>query len=346
MKRMAEDKADMMKLRELFYNYAKGEVELPYPPLGIRIEPTNYCNLQCQMCPQSLMERYRKKGFMNMELYKNIIDEMREFPKSKLYPHITLYLGGEPLLHKNIIEMIRIAKEAGFSLHLNTNCVLLTTEMSLNLFETGIDLIGLSFDDLHKEKYEDFRRNANYDLVLDHIINLLKIKKENGFDKTIVKIVGLRINRENTSTSPKITESFIKKFDGLPLDGIDISQVHLWSGEFKKKFIGKEERINKYYPCYMLWRDITIAWDGKVMGCCYDLLGEQVIGDVTKNKIIDIWNNGIFKEIRRKQINGEYYKISLCKGCELLSGKVDVSHFWGHFYPFISKYCNVKSRWG
>ena len=244
-RRMIEDKEDMIKLTELFYNYVKGEVELPYPPLGIRIEPTNYCNLQCQMCPQKLMEKYRRKGFMDMGLYKKIIDEIKEFSKSKVYPHITLYLGGEPLLHKNIIEMIKIAKEAEFSVHLNTNCVLLTPEISFRLLETEIDLIELSFDDLPKQEYESFRKNSNYDFVLSNIINLLKIKKENGFNKTIVKIVGLRINKDNAPTHPEVTESLINRFEDLPLDGIDISWAHLWSGEFKKQFTGKTKKINE-----------------------------------------------------------------------------------------------------
>lgn len=344
-KRMTEDRGDAMKLQELFHNYVKGNAKLPYLPLCVRIEPTNHCNLRCQMCPRSLEESYRNSGFMDMVLYEEIIREVAEFPRSKVYPCIALYLGGEPLLHKNIVEMVRMAKEAGLAIHLNTNCALLTPETSLSLLETGIDLVNLSFDDSSKEEYEDFRRNADYDLVLNNIIDLLRIKKQRGFDKTIVKIVGLRINKEDTSALPEVSEGFAKNFEGLPLDGIEISWAHAWTGESKRRFTEGEDKIDEYYPCYFLWRDITIGWDGKVLGCCYDILGEQVMGDVSKNKMSEVWNNDVFQEARRNQVSGEYYKTNLCRGCELLSGKVDISHFWRDFYPFVQEHCEVKTRW-
>ena len=346
---MLEDKRDIFKLVELFYAYIKGSVELNYFPLGVRIEPTNHCNLRCRMCPTSLAYKKgfvsREKGFMDMGLYKKIIDEMKLFPKSSLYPHITLYLGGESLLHPGIIDMIKIAKKSGFTVHFNTNSVLLTPEISLALLESRIDLINFSFDDVPKEKFEAFRRNSNYDLVLRNIINFLKLKKKGGFDGTLVKIAGLKIGG-GVKSPIKASAGFANKFKGLPLDSIDILQAHRWSGTFKKQFISKKEAgfFQEYYPCHMLWRDITIGWNGKVHGCCYDVLGEEVIGDVQKDSLHEVWNNERFRELRRLHQEGMYYKIKLCRGCELLGGRVNFWGFWKDFGPFVKKNMLVRTK--
>jgi sulfatase maturation enzyme AslB (radical SAM superfamily) len=43
------------------------------PPRSIAIEPTNACNLKCSICYSR--EGNRPIGFMNMELFREIIDE-------------------------------------------------------------------------------------------------------------------------------------------------------------------------------------------------------------------------------------------------------------------------------
>ena len=41
-------------------------------PLVVMIEPTNHCNLECVMCPNSKI--VRKKGYMDFEDYQKIIN--------------------------------------------------------------------------------------------------------------------------------------------------------------------------------------------------------------------------------------------------------------------------------
>ena len=42
-------------------------------PLRVLIETTNFCNAHCSMCPHDDMTR--SKGFMEMQLFKKIVDE-------------------------------------------------------------------------------------------------------------------------------------------------------------------------------------------------------------------------------------------------------------------------------
>ena len=84
------------------------------------IEPTTKCNLNCKMC-------FRHTWFdepicdLSLDDYKQVLATM---PKTVE----TIFFGGmgEPLFHKDILEMIRLAAETGAEVELLTNGTLLT----------------------------------------------------------------------------------------------------------------------------------------------------------------------------------------------------------------------------
>jgi len=89
-------------------------------PRIIFIEPTNYCNYKCTICPITSMKR--KKGFMNLDLFKKIVDEASNIGIKR----INLQMYGEPLLHPKLLEMIRYAKsKKSFEVWFDTNVYLL-----------------------------------------------------------------------------------------------------------------------------------------------------------------------------------------------------------------------------
>lgn len=51
---------------------------------------------------------------------------------------------GEPLLNKNIVNYIKIAKENGHKVGLTTNATLLSSELSKQLIDSGLDKIIFS----------------------------------------------------------------------------------------------------------------------------------------------------------------------------------------------------------
>ena len=81
--------------------YETGQTKFVPPPDRLYIESTNICNLSCIMCPTGRKEQVRKKGYMDFELFKSIVDEMAPHVKAT-----TLHIWGEALLHPQIVEMI------------------------------------------------------------------------------------------------------------------------------------------------------------------------------------------------------------------------------------------------
>ena len=106
------------------------------------IEPTTRCNLNCKMC-------FRHTWFdepicdLSLEDFRKVLDTM---PSSVE----TIFFGGmgEPLFHRDIREMVRLAAETGAEVELLTNGTLLTEDMILGLMEAGLGRLWVSIDDL------------------------------------------------------------------------------------------------------------------------------------------------------------------------------------------------------
>ena len=146
-------------------------------PLIVAIEPTNYCNFNCIMCSHDKMTR--KKGIMDIRLYKKIIDEIAAVnPDTRIY----LDLYGEPLTIKyKLYYMIDYAVKKGVSnVNLNTNGSLLDEEMTEMLLDSGLNYFSTDCDGFSKEVYEKIRRGGKRDKFYKNIEYLLERKKQRG----------------------------------------------------------------------------------------------------------------------------------------------------------------------
>ena len=145
------------------------------------IEPTTKCNLNCKMC-------FRHTWFdepicdMDLETFRHVL---RTMPKTVE----TIFFGGmgEPLYHKDILTMIRLAAETGVEVELLTNGTLLTEAMIHGILEAGLTRLWISIDDLETDSsinaYSDRKEldHAGHDhsgRVLSNIRLLNKIRQK------------------------------------------------------------------------------------------------------------------------------------------------------------------------
>ena len=164
-----------------YWEYRKNWTEYPKKmyvsdyPLHLDIETTNVCNLLCPMCPRTIQidkGSYVDIGTMSMDFYKKIIDE----GTANGLRSIKLNYLGEPLLDRYIVERIQYAKSKGvIEVMFNTNATTLTDEMSHKLLEAGLDSIFFSVDSFSREIFNKIRIGADYDKVVQNIINFVKI---------------------------------------------------------------------------------------------------------------------------------------------------------------------------
>jgi len=64
---------------------------------------------------------------------------------------------------------------------------------------------------------------------------------------------------------------------------------------------------------------VGISYDGEIMICCNDYLNEAKVGNVSDEKIIDIWNKPIYVDIRKNVSSGNF-ALNICQNCT--DGKV------------------------
>ena len=122
-------------------------------PLYYIIEPTNNCNYKCIMCPNKLYKNFQK-GNMEIELFRKIVKQINN---NAIY--IQLYWMGEPLLNKDIYEMILFIKENSKSkVIISTNGSVLNNEASNSIIKSKLDILQISLDAISSnELYSSIR---------------------------------------------------------------------------------------------------------------------------------------------------------------------------------------------
>ena len=63
---------------------------------------------------------------------------------------------------------------------------------------------------------------------------------------------------------------------------------------------------------------MVILHDGRVVLCCLDFNGMQVVGDVNKNTIEEIWNSESYCKIREDFKKLNYEKYPTCMQCDII----------------------------
>jgi radical SAM protein with 4Fe4S-binding SPASM domain len=298
------------------YNYKRRKINISNLPTLLWIEPTNKCNLKCVMCPNIQIPK-DMLGFMSWDTYKRVIDEAREFASS-----IYLLLAGESLLHKDIYKMIRYAKGNNIRPLLNTNGTpLISEDNRIKLLESGIAHITFAFDGYNKETYEKVRIGAEYDKVINGIVEFLREKKSRGLKEPYIAITTLEVGIEDYENKEKAKRDFYKLFEGLPVDEFILKTPNTWGGTFTEteRFSHHEIVKGKIYPCSHLWSTMSICWDGTVVPCCFDFFKTYTLGNVNKKSLEEIWNDQPMTALRESMLNGSYKDLNkLCNGCVIL----------------------------
>jgi radical SAM protein with 4Fe4S-binding SPASM domain len=268
-------------------------------------------------------------GFMDIALYRKIIDEASAFPRPTF---VLLYLGGEPLLHNGLLDMIEYAAKTNIFVQFNSNAALLTPELIEGLLDSELELIVFSFDDMLPEQYEALRKNGSYSKTLANILAFLKRKKEKQIKYPNVMIAPLKYyDPSQELSSQQCSASFLELFaDYQVFFGGNIIQS--WAGGFEivdgkltKEHLGRSDyetvRVKRFPKCVEPWQDFVVNYRGDVVACCYDLKYQCIVGNVKKQSIMDIWNGKKMQDLRRILVKKQFDKLPLCASCSTVKGE-------------------------
>jgi len=121
---------------------------------------TYRCNLACEHCyldagPTPLVgtENFADRSELGTEECFRVIDEIAAFAPEC----VTILTGGEPLLRRDILEIVRRASERGLWVVVGTNGVSITENLAKRLAEAGARGLSLSLDALDPDRHDRFR---------------------------------------------------------------------------------------------------------------------------------------------------------------------------------------------
>lgn len=111
---------------------------------------TRRCNLKCVHC-YSRSEDIDYGGELSFEEGQALIDDLAQFGSP-----VILFSGGEPLVRRDLLDLIRYAVSRGMRAVISTNGTLITRGMAEGLKEIGLSYVGISLDGL-EETHDSFR---------------------------------------------------------------------------------------------------------------------------------------------------------------------------------------------
>jgi len=122
---------------------------------------TYRCNLACEHCyldaggtPLVGTENFADRSELGTEECFRVIDEIAAFAPECL----TILTGGEPLLRRDILEIVRRAAERELWVVVGTNGVRITENLARRLAEAGARGLSLSLDALDPDRHDRFRK--------------------------------------------------------------------------------------------------------------------------------------------------------------------------------------------
>jgi MoaA/NifB/PqqE/SkfB family radical SAM enzyme len=145
-----------------------------YPELDwVQIEISSHCNAACIYCPHTEYRHTWRHRHLPKVAVKRLIPA---FTKTTL---IYLQGWGEPLLHPDFFDLLKIAKNTGCMVGTTTNATLLNKEQVGQLIEEGLDIIGFSLAGID-EKNDRIREGTSITQTLDCIEMFHREKSKRG----------------------------------------------------------------------------------------------------------------------------------------------------------------------
>ena len=156
----------------------KHQCNIPY---AILLDPTSACNLRCTGCWAA---EYGHALNLSFEDIDSIICQGKE-----LGCHIYIYTGGEPLVRKGVVDLIREINDIPEieDISLTTNGILLP-KMAPELREAGLTRVNISLDTLDPAQFSYVTRLGK----IEDVFAGIDAAFEHGFDPVKINAVAVR----------------------------------------------------------------------------------------------------------------------------------------------------------
>lgn len=271
----------------------------------IYIEITNICNLNCKFCP----ETSRKKEFISVEDFEEIIKKVYKYTNL-----VCLHVKGEPLLHPNLEDILKVLEKYNLQANITTNGTLIKEKLEILKNSKAVRQINFSIhsimqnNKLDKQYLKDIFNSVEEleNIIISYRLWNLQTIKENDINNEIIKEIEYYYNIQNLKEQLMQNE-FLKVKEKV---FINQDTEFVWPN-INNKYIIEKGR------CLALKEQIAILVDGTVVPCCLDNNGDIPLGNIFKETLEDILNKAKTATIKKNFENG-IITCNLCKTCGFL----------------------------
>lgn len=304
------------------------------------VDPCNVCNLKCPLCPTGNGTLDRSRGVLKFSDYETILEKISPYAVE-----VSLHNWGEPLLNKEIFEIIGATSQRGIATNLSSNLSLDKPDLAQKIVESGLEYMIVSLDGTTQDVYEKYRVQGQIDLVFQNMNALVEAKKRMHSTKPTIEWQFLMFKHnehqrdEASELAKRIGVDRIRfrspgfpyakyKLTGNPAQTAaeekwmptDPAYWDVHPGRLRKEGYLWDE------PCYYLYRSMTVNPGGGIAACCIVYKERQDFGNLLTDDLGDIWNNRQYQASRALFAKGARVRNpagTICDGCFLFNRHVE-----------------------
>lgn len=285
------------------------------PPV-VMIEPTNICNLRCPLCPSGNGTLKRVKGYMSLDVFKKIVDDIHETAFM-----IVLWNQGEPYLNNDFSKMVKYASDKGLFTLVSTNGNI--DYNAEEIVNSGLDSMIVSLDGTTQESYNKYRINGKLDKVLEGVKKIVEAKKRLNKTNPLLRwqFLVMKHNEHEIEEIKKLSKE-------LGVDNLELKSIQIYSKEDVNTFLPENPKYRRYKvsddnfelkfgiknQCRRIWTNAVVNWDGEVAICCFDKDGDFKVGNVMESDLNQLWKNKNIMKVRNQILN-DRKQIPICRNC-------------------------------
>ena len=299
------------------------------PPLWLLAELTYDCPLHCPYCsnPKELGDT---KDELNTQQWLNVFTQARAMGAVQLG-----FSGGEPLLRKDLEQMVKHSRELGFYTNLITSGIGLTEKRIAKLKVAGLDHIQISFQGADPEMNDIIAGRGN---AFEQKFKMAQSVKAQGYPM----VLNFVISKQNISQ----VEDIMRLSCLLKADYVELATAQYYGWAFtnrdhllpsQQQLIAAEKTVNEFRdkqngsgPQFIFvtpdyyedspkeWMNgwgstfLTIAPDGSALPCHSAKMLPLKFPNVKDKSISDIWQ----KDFSFNHFRGDSWMPQPCISCD------------------------------
>ena len=208
---------------------AQSTIDKPGPPLWLLAELTYRCPLHCAFC-------YNPIGFDQVKDELGTDDWIKTLRQAREIGSVQCgFSGGEPMLRKDLEDLVQEASQLGFYTNLITSGVGLNKKRARALKDAGLDHVQLSFQDSTRELNDFLSNTRTYDLKQE----VAKVIKDNDWPM----VMNCVIHRLNIDYIDKIIDLAID----LGAETLELAntQYYSWAKLNRDQLLPSRQQVEK-----------------------------------------------------------------------------------------------------